>query len=74
MVCRKFARIGLLQSPKAGMSDITRQYVAKYGVPAVAKKVFIRIQQMKGYLSNVVYTTSAVVPAEVAWPSEAEGA
>jgi hypothetical protein len=74
MVCRKFARIGLLPSPKAGMSDITQQYVAKYGVPAVAKKVFIRLQQMKDYLSNVVYTTSAVVPADVAWPSEAEGA
>jgi hypothetical protein len=56
------------------MSDITRQYVAQCGVPAVAKKVFIRIQQMKDYLSSVVYTTSAVVPGEVAWPSEAEGA
>ena len=74
MACRKFVRIGLLPSAKAGMSDITQQYVAKYGVPAVAKKVFIRIQQMKDYLSNVVYTTSAVVPAEMAWPSEAERA
>jgi hypothetical protein len=74
MVCRKFARIGLLPSPKVGMSDITQQYVAKYGVPAVAKKVFIRIQQMKDYLSSIVYTTSALLPGEVAWSSEAEGA
>jgi len=71
MVCRKFARIGLLPPPKAAMSDITRQYVAKHGVPAAAKKVFIRIQQMKDYLGSVVYSTSAVVPAEEAWPSEA---
>jgi hypothetical protein len=56
------------------MSDITQQYVAKYGVPAVAKKVFIRIQQMKDYLSSIVYTTSALLPGEVAWSSEAEGA
>jgi hypothetical protein len=54
------------------MSNIAKQYVAKYGIPAVAKKVFIRIQQMNDYLGSVVYTTSAIVPAEEAWPSEAE--
>jgi hypothetical protein len=39
------------------MSNITQQYVAKYGVPAVAKKVFIRIQQMNDYLE-----TSSILP------------
>jgi hypothetical protein len=74
MVCRRFARIGLLSASKAGMSDITQQYGAKFGMPAVGKKVFIRLQQMKDYLESVVYVTSAIVPAEEAWDSEAEGA
>ena len=67
MVCRKFTRIGLLPAPKSGMSDITKLYVAKYGVPAVGQKVFIRNQQMKDYLGTVVYTTSAIVPEEEGW-------
>jgi hypothetical protein len=45
----------------------------KFGVPAVGKKVFIRLQQMKDYLGSVVYVTSAIVPAEEAWDSETEG-
>ena len=74
MVCRKFTRIGLCPAAKAGMSEITEQYVAKHGVPAVGKKIFIRLQQMKDYLGGVAYATSAIVPAEEAWHSEAEGA
>ena len=71
MVCRKFTRIGLLPAPKAGISDFTKLYITKFGVPAVGQKLFIRIQQMKDYLATVVYTTSAIVPTEEAWDSEA---
>ncbi len=74
MVCGKFTRIGLWPAPKAGTCDITELYVAKFGVPAVGKKVFIRIQQMKDYLGSVAYATSAIFPAEEAWHSKAEGA
>jgi hypothetical protein len=56
------------------MSDLTELYVAKFGLPAVGKKIFVRIQQMKDYLRSMVYTTGAIVPAEEAWDSEAEGA
>ena len=73
MMCGRFTRIGLLPASKAGMSDITERYVEKFGVPAVGKKVFIRLQQMKDYLGSVVYVTSAIVPAEEAWDSETEG-
>jgi hypothetical protein len=66
----KFARTGLLPAPERGLSDITRQYVAKFGVPAVGKKVFIRLQQMNDYWGALVYTTSAIVPEEEGWPSE----
>jgi hypothetical protein len=40
MVRRKFTRIGLLPASKAGMIDITQQYAAKFGAPALRKKVF----------------------------------
>ena len=63
----KFVRIGLLPAPKRGMCDITKLYVAKFGVPPVGKKVFIRIQQMNDYSGSVFYTTSAVVPEEEDW-------
>jgi hypothetical protein len=69
MVNRRF-----ISGPLFLASASATYYVSKHGVPAAAKKVFIRIQQMKDYLGNVVYTTSAVVPAEEAWPTEARGA
>ena len=54
------------------MSDITKPYVAKFGVPPVGKKVFIRVQQMNDYLGRVLYTTSAIVPEEDDWQSVAK--
>jgi hypothetical protein len=70
MVWKKFVRIGLLPAPERGMSDFTKLYVAKFGVPPVGKKVFIRIQQMNDYLASLVYTTSAIVPEEEGWHGE----
>jgi len=63
MVWKKFVRIGLLPAPDGGMIDITRLYVAKYGVPPVGKKVFIRIQQMNDYVGSIVQIINAIVPA-----------
>jgi hypothetical protein len=63
MVWKKFVRICLLPATVGGMIDITRRYVAKYGVPPVGKKVFIRIQQMNDYVGSVVQVLSAIVPA-----------
>ena len=48
-------------------SGITRLSVAKYGLPPVGKKIFIRVQQMNDYLGSVVQTTSAIVPEEEGW-------
>ena len=62
MVWNKFVRLGLLPAPHRGMCDITRLYVAKFGVPPVGKKIFIRVQQMNDYSGRLLYTTSAVVP------------
>ena len=69
MVWDKFVRLGLLPAPHRGMCDITRPYVAKFGVPPVGKKIFIRVQQMNDYSGSVFYTTSAVVPEEEDWQS-----
>ncbi len=70
MVWKKFVRIGLLPAPERALSDITKLYVAKYGVPPVGKKVFIRLQQMSDYTGSLIYITSALVPQEEGWHSE----
>ena len=74
MVWNKFVRIGLLPAPVGGMIDITRRYVAKYGVPPVGKKVFIRIQQMNDYVGSIVQILSAIVPAGPSGGGHAKGA
>jgi hypothetical protein len=74
MVWRKFVRIGLLPPPTAGMSDITRQYVAKYGVPPVGKKIFLRLQQMNDYMGSIVQVISAVVPDAPSGNGQPKGA
>ena len=66
-VGRKFCRIGLLPAPERGLSDITELYVARFGLPPVGKKLFIRVQQMNDYMGSVVQTTSAIVPDEEGW-------
>jgi len=66
-VGRKFCRIGLLPAPEKGMSDITELYVARFGLPSVGTKIFIRVQQMHDYVGSVVQTTSAIVPDEEGW-------
>jgi hypothetical protein len=70
MICRNFVRICPMPPPVRGMSDITRQYVEKYGVPPVGTKVFVRVQQMKDLIGRLVQTTSAIVPPEEGWDDE----
>ena len=69
MQWKKFIRIGLPPAPVRGVIDITRLYVAKFGVPPVGKKIFIRVQQMNDYSGGVPYITSAIVPPEAEWHS-----
>ena len=64
---RKFCRIGLPPAPERGMIDITELYVARFDLPPVGKKIFIRVQQMHDYLGSMVQTTSAIVPDEEGW-------
>jgi hypothetical protein len=66
-VGRKFCRISLLSATERGMIDITKPYVARFGLPPVGKKLFIRVQQMNDYMGSVIHTTSAIVPDEEGW-------
>ena len=48
--CADFRFLGLLPAPIEHVSDITRLYIAKYGVPPVNTRVFIRVwQQVDGW-------------------------
>ena len=67
MTWRKFVRIGPLPPPVRGLCDITQLYVAKFGVPPVGKKIFVRIQQMQDYLGKLAQVTSAIVRGEEGW-------
>jgi len=58
-----FTILGLLPDPDRGVSDITDDYVAKYGVPRVGSRIFIEtIQQINGW-QDLPKRTSALVPA-----------
>ena len=68
----EFVRIGLPPAPVRGVVDITKLYVAKFDVPPVGKKIFIRVKQMKDFSGGVSYITSAIVPTEEEWHSVRE--
>ena len=58
----RFTFLGLLPNPVGGVSDITKLYVDRYGVPPVTKRVFIQTcQQVNGW-QDAPKRTTAVVP------------
>jgi hypothetical protein len=61
-VWSKFVRIGLVPPARRGVRDFTELYVAKFGVPPVGTKIFIRLRQMSDYRGNMGQTLSYVVP------------
>jgi hypothetical protein len=61
---RRFILLGSLPAATSGTSDITTPYVAKFGVPPVGKRVFIRTQQVADGWEDSPKDTTAVVPAQ----------
>ena len=59
---RHFVFLGFLPGPVRGVSDITDLYVARFGVPPVGTKVFIRTQQHIDGWTDFPKQTSAIVP------------
>ena len=57
-----FVFLGFLPGPTRGVSDITDLYVARFGVPPVGTKVFIRTQQHIDGWDDLPKQTSAIVP------------
>jgi hypothetical protein len=55
--------LGLLRAPVDGWSDITEDYVARYGVPVVGTAVFIRTCQHLDGWTDLPKIASAIVPA-----------
>ena len=58
----RFAFLGMLPNPVAGVSDITKLYVDKYGVPPVGKRVFIHTRQQVNGWQEAAKQITAVVP------------
>jgi len=59
---RHFVFLGFLPDPTRAASDITDLYVARFGVPPVGMKVFIRTQQHIDGWDDLPKQTSAIVP------------
>ena len=55
--------LGSLPGVAGGFSTITTLYTAKYGVPAVGKKVFVRSQQILNGWEDIAVSYSEIVPA-----------
>jgi hypothetical protein len=62
--CGDYRFLGLLPTPVKGVSDITRQYIEKFGVPPPNTRVFIRTWQVVDGWENrgQMKLTNALVP------------
>ena len=57
-----FVALGLLPAPSRGLSDITDIYIARFGVPNVGTRVFIRTRQQINGWEDAPKQTNAIVP------------
>jgi len=61
--CDDFRVLGPCPVPADGSADITSLYTARYGVPPVAKKVYVRANQVVDGWESLPTTFWAIVPA-----------
>jgi hypothetical protein len=61
--CDNFRVLGTCPAPAAGSADITSLYTGRYGVPPVAKKVYVRVNQFVDGWESLPTTFWAIVPA-----------
>ena len=61
--CADFRILGACPVPVGGSSDITSLYTARYGAPPVAKKVYLRVNQVVDGWESLPTTFWAIVPA-----------
>jgi hypothetical protein len=58
-----FRVLGACPAAVANVADITNLYTARYGVPPVGTKVFVRVNQFINGWEDVPITYAAIVPA-----------
>ena len=61
--CSDFRILGTCPAPALGAADITGLYTARYGVPPVGKKVYVRVNQFVDGWESLPTTFWAIVPA-----------
>ena len=61
--CSDFRILGICPAPVQGSADITSLYTARYGVPPVGKKVYVRVNQFVDGWESLARTFWAIVPA-----------
>jgi hypothetical protein len=60
---KHFVILGVLPPAEAGYSNVTDLYIAKYGLPRVGRRVFIRTRQVLNGWEDDHKQTTAIVPA-----------
>ena len=60
--CANYRILGLCPVPAQGSADITSLYTARYGVPPVGTKVFVRVNQFVDGWEDAAAKFSAIVP------------
>jgi len=77
--CREFRVLGMCPAPVDGLADITALYTARFGLPPVGRRIFLRASTMVSGFESLPLQFSARVPACVAeassspkpWPAPA---
>jgi len=61
--CSNFRILGMCPTPAQGSADITSLYTARYGVPPVGTKVYVRVNQIVDGWESIGRSFWAIVPA-----------
>ena len=62
-VCNDLRILGTVPAPVEGKADITALYSAKFGVPGVGTKIFVRCNRMVNGIEDLGREFWAIVPA-----------
>ena len=60
--CDKFRYLGLLPAPVKGLSDITRLYCEKFGMPWPGSRVIIATQQQVNGWRDLLMRLDVIIP------------
>ena len=61
--CREFRVLGMCPAPVAGLADITALYAARFGLPPVGRRIFLRASTMVSGFESLPLEFRALVPA-----------